>query len=339
MENHKLKWGILATGNIANQFARDLKLCEASELVAVASRCKERATHFANEHGARWVFDDYEQLAKSEAIDIVYIATPHHLHYDNAMLCLEHGKHVLVEKPMTLSAESTSRLVQTAKAKGLFLMEALWTRFIPAIQVAIEQVEMGRIGQPRHLISDFGFKCERDPQHRLFNHEYGGGSLFDVGIYPLALAKMFLGQPHLLASKMEIGPTSVDEYCSMNLNYERSKAELYASIRFDSPRAFSLMGELGKLEFTPLFAPRQLTWTIGTAMFTESYDFEGTGYQFEIKAVEQALAAGLLETACLSGEFSIQLAEQMDLVKNNASLERGLEQVFEANLLWRPTLV
>ena len=176
MESHKLKWGILATGNIANQFARDLRFCEASELVAVASRCKERATHFANEHGARWVFDDYEQLVKSEAIDIVYIATPHHLHYDNAMLCLEHGKHVLVEKPMTLSAELTSRLFQTAKAKGLFLMEALWTRFIPAIQVALKQVETGRIGQPRHLISDFGFKCERDPQHRLFNQEYGGGS-------------------------------------------------------------------------------------------------------------------------------------------------------------------
>jgi predicted dehydrogenase len=315
IKKNKIRWGILATGNIANQFAMGLEFCENSELVAVASRNPDRGQAFARQHGVPIVYQSYEELASSDEVDVIYIATPHHLHHPNAKMCLGHGKHVLCEKPLTLNATLSRELIELAKLKECFLMEALWTRFIPTVQHALEMVQSGKLGALRHMTADFGFKVKRDPQHRLFNPEYGGGSLLDVGIYPLALAYFFLGKPNAIKSHLQMGPTHVDEQCSMNLDYGHASAQLFSSITVETKLECCLVGELGSLEFIgPLFAPTGLIYKAEEQEEIIDLSFEGNGYQFEAMAVEKCLIQGETQSSEMGWKSSLELAEMMDLV-------------------------
>lgn len=316
MKKEPLRWGILATGFIAKQFASDLKYCQGSVLKAVASRSQESAERFAEEFGVEHVYTSYEELAESDEVDVIYIATPHHLHHPNAKMCMQAGKHVLIEKPMSLNAEQSRDLVKIAQAKGVFMMEAMWSRFIPAVKSAIEAVVQGEIGELTWCKGDFGFKAERNPEHRLFKKAFGGGSLLDVGIYPLSLATFFLGLPRDIKAHQHIGPTKVDEQCYMTLDYGRAKAELYSAITVDTQLAFMLGGTLGTLEFVgPLFAPTGYKVKLNSGQCREvSLPFEGSGYQFEAMAVEEALIRGQTQHEDVSWERSTQIAELMDKI-------------------------
>ena len=335
METKKIRWGILATGFIANQFASDLRYCQNSELVAVASRNADSAKIFAKKYQIHHVYDDYKTLAESPEVDVVYIATPHHLHYPNAKMCLEQGKHVLCEKPMTLNAALSADLIDTAKKHNCFLMEAIWTKFIPAVKRAIEIVSDGTIGNIIHCVSDFGFKAKRDPQHRLFNPEYGGGSLLDVGIYPLALTYFFMGSPRSIKSSMLIGPTQVDERCSMNLDYGHSSAQLYSSITVDTKLNFSLIGEKGFLDFIgPLYAPNGISFKVDDQIETLQFPFEGNGYQFEAMEVEKVLFNRKIESNEVSWKTSLNLAKMMDEISLSSDRsDFATERISKKNLV------
>lgn len=321
MSYRKIRWGILATGFIAHQFAGDLALCENSELIAVASRSKEGADKFAKKFNVERVYHSYEELAASDEVDVIYIATPHHLHYPNAKMCMEQGKHVLVEKPMTLNAHLTENLIHIAKKHDVFLMEAMWTRFIPAVKAAMEVVTSGEIGTPNLIESDFGFKAEPDPLSRLFNADFGGGSLLDVGIYPLALSFFFMGEPDSFVAEMNIGPTHVDEQCSITLKYRKAEAKLFSSIVEDTEREFSIHGDKGSLEFVgPMYAPTGFRVTMKNGeSYVKDFSFKGNGYQFEAMEVETAIQNKEKINREIDGAFSLKISTLMDGIKAEAT--------------------
>ncbi len=209
--NKPIKWGILATGRIAHKMAHDLKTIPDAQLVAVGSRSKEKADAFAAEHKVPRAWGSYAAAARDPEVEVVYIATPNDFHAENIRICLEAGKSVLCEKPFTLNAKQAEPLIDLAQAKGVFLMEAMWSRFIPAHRKLHELSWTGALGEIRMVQADFGFRADFDPADRLFNPERGGGALLDLGVYPLALAVRLLGIPDRVTGFAQLTATGVDE--------------------------------------------------------------------------------------------------------------------------------
>jgi len=193
--SRKIKWGIIGLGKIARKFADDLQLVANNELVAVASRSVERSQSFADHYQVKNYYGSYDEILQDDEVEVIYIATPHTGHYENTLKCLEYGKAVLCEKAFAMNLAQVEEMVAKAKEKQLFLMEALWTRFSPSMLKTIELVESGAIGNIRSIQADFGFNTPFNPDSRLFNKQLGGGSLLDVGIYPVFLASTLLGVP------------------------------------------------------------------------------------------------------------------------------------------------
>src|SRR5688500_1806251 len=189
------KWGIIGPGKIAEKFGEALLNCPNTELWAVASRDKERARLFAIKYNASKYYDQYEDLVNDEEIDVVYVATPHTFHRSHALLCLEKKKAVLCEKPLSVNYQSALEMITVAKENKVFLMEAMWTRFLPAIREVIRLIESGEIGKVVFIRADFGFSFPDDKESRIYNMKLGGGSLLDIGVYPLFLALYLLGEP------------------------------------------------------------------------------------------------------------------------------------------------
>jgi len=218
-----INWGILSTGRISEKFAFDLQFVPNARLAAVGSRDAARAFEFAGKVNAPKAYGSYEALASDNDIDVIYIGTPNISHCENALLCLDRGKAVLCEKPFAMNEKEVLRMVSKAREKNAFLMEALWTRFIPAIKKALELIESGAIGDIVHIKADFGYKAQYDPAWRLFNKELGGGSLLDIGIYPVFLILLLLGEPDEIAADAIIGRTGVDELVSAYFKYNNGK--------------------------------------------------------------------------------------------------------------------
>ena len=200
MSTTKIKWGIVGCGSIANTFANDLLLIESAELTAVASRNINKATKFGRNHTAKKVYGSYEQLFKDEEIDIVYIATPHISHAELSISAMNNGKHVLCEKPLGLNVNEARRMVETSKRTNRFFMEALWTRFNPVFIEVLKRIEIGEIGQVNYINADFAFKSNHSLESRIYNLALGGGSILDIGIYPVFLAYALLGNPQKITA-------------------------------------------------------------------------------------------------------------------------------------------
>ena len=214
----KIKWGILGLGKIATKFTHDLQLSDNSILQGVASRDLNRAKEFRRKFNAVGYYGSYEELANDPEVDVVYIATPHVFHFENTMMCLKAGKSVLCEKPMGIDSTQVQKMVEEAQSRNLFLMEGMWTRFIPATEKLVELLEQKAIGAIQHIVADFGFKAPYDIDGRLFNKQLGGGSLLDVGIYPIYFSLLTLGVPHDLKATARMTKTGVDSYCAMLLD-------------------------------------------------------------------------------------------------------------------------
>jgi predicted dehydrogenase len=207
----KTHWGIIGTGKIAKEFATGLAVLPEAELVAVGSRTAESANRFANMFGVPHRHASYEALVNDSNVDVVYVATPHSLHKENSLLCLQAGKAVLCEKPFTINAAEAETVIRLAREKKLFLMEAMWTRFIPLV-VKVRQLLADRvIGDVQMLVADLGFLVDFDPLHRLFAPQLGGGALLDLGVYPVSLASMIFGPPSRITGMAQLGKTGVDE--------------------------------------------------------------------------------------------------------------------------------
>jgi predicted dehydrogenase len=255
-----IRWGILGTGGIARGFAEGLKVLPDAKLQAVASRTQEKADRFAREVGAVRGYGDYAALVSDREIDAVYIATPHHRHKDDCLLCLDAGKPVLCEKPFTVDAAEAREVMTRAREKGVFCMEAMWMRFMPLILEAREQIKRGAIGEPRALLADFGYPTPYDPESRFFNRELGGGALLDRGVYGISLAYFLFGRPSGVSGAAGMAPTGVDEQSVYTLTYPDGKiAQVYSSLGVRSTNAATIMGTQGRLTLTePFFSPAHL---------------------------------------------------------------------------------
>jgi predicted dehydrogenase len=294
-----INWGILGTGGIAHKFANGLKALDDARLLAVGSRNQETADTFGDEFGATNRHASYEDLAADPDVHAIYIATPHDLHCENAVLCLEAGKAVICEKPFSITVAETDRMIAAARRSGVFLMEAMWTRFLPALVELRKRVANGDIGEPRMLSADFGFRVDTpDPNGRLFNLKHGGGALLDVGVYPVSLASMVFGAPTRIASLANLGETGVDEEAGIVLGHDGgAMAVLYTAIRATTPQDAVLMGSGGSIRIhSPWWVPTALTVSAGGSETTVDLPFDGNGYNYEAAEVMACLRAGETES-------------------------------------------
>lgn len=316
-------WGILATGTIAHKFCEGLKHLGDAEIVAVASRTPEKAQAFREKYGIRRAYGSYEDLVKDPEVDIVYIATPHPFHFDAAMLCLRAGKPVLCEKPITLNAREAEALIAYAREKRLFLMEAMWTRYLPAIVKVREWLGSGLIGEVRFLKADFGYRCAWDPQGRLLNPALGGGALLDVGIYPVSFASMVFGmQPQTIKSLAHIGETRVDEQFAALFGYEGGKlAALSGALRTDFVNDAVIMGTKGRIHIPDFFFAKTATLHLDSGK-EEVFgpEFEGNGYQYEAAEAIRCLREGRLESSVMPLDETLAIMRTMDAIRSQWGL-------------------
>src|SRR6478736_3160053 len=212
-------WGILATGKIAQTFARDLALVPGTRLAAVGSRRLESAQAFAGEHGGDAAYGSYEELVADPAVDVIYVATPHAFHLDNARLCFEAGKHVLCEKPVTLDIAAAEEMVRLAGEHDRFLMEAMWTACHPVIRELGARLAAGEFGGPRHLHAELGFRVEAPPEDRMLNPALGASALLDMGIYPLTFTHLMLGEATALHGTADLSEGGIDFDVAMTGRY------------------------------------------------------------------------------------------------------------------------
>ncbi len=323
-----LRWGILAPGGISTQFATGLQSAANGTLVAVGSRNKERATAFAQKFGATNVHDSYEGLANDPDVDAIYIGSPHTYHKEHAILCMRAGKHVLCEKPFAINASEAAEMIAVAQETGMFLMEAMWTRYLPVHEKIRELIAAGVIGDVRKLFADFGFRMGTvQPDHRLFNRDLGGGALLDVGIYPLSLASSLFGTPTRISSMANLGSTGVDEETAFILGYENGEMALCSSdIQLQTPWEAQITGTAGSIKIhTPWFFPSQFTLKIDNTETIYTLDYKGNGYTHEAEEVARCIAEGKTESAVMPLTESLTIMQTMDQLRAQWGLKYPME--------------
>lgn len=317
MAQYNVRWAILGAGRIAHKFAQDFAATERGTLVAVAAREEARAHAFAGQYNISNVYT-YEELYQSPDVDAVYIATTHNFHYEQTLQCLNNGKAVLCEKPITINDAEMKKLAAVATEKNVFLMEALWTYFLPALQRAKTWLEEGRIGALKIIQADFGFHMPFDPEGRLFNPALAGGALLDIGVYNTALATFFTSsKPDLIKASGVLGKTSVDETTGMLLQWGDVTAALLCSIVTRLRNKAVLFGEAGFIEIPDFWKARSATLYNGEHEVVETYDDGRStwGYNYEIQEATDAILAGSLQSAVVSHATSILLQEIMTDVR------------------------
>ncbi len=312
------RWGILATGNIANDLASAIKDCEGAELLAVASRSQTKADEFAEKWSIPRAYGSYEELVNDPDVDVVYIATPHNFHYENMKLCLSAGKHVLCEKAFTINAQQAEECIQLAREKNLFLMEAMWTRFFPAVRRIREMIEEKVLGEIRFVQADFFHHLPFDAEHRLYNPNLGGGALLDLGIYPVSFAVMLLGLPEVISSSARLGETGVDEVDSLIFCYENcSSAQVSCGLGIEKPREVFILGTKGCIKIPEsFFRPARFTLQLyGQEAEEHSYPYPGNGYGYELEEVMQCLAQGKLESEIMPLDETLDIMQLCDRLR------------------------
>ncbi|MEV0385733.1 Gfo/Idh/MocA family oxidoreductase [Nonomuraea sp. NPDC050643] len=316
------RWGILATGNIAASFVADLALLPDAEAVAVGSRRLDTATTFAAEHGIPRAYGSWAELAADPDVDVVYVATPHVAHHAAAHLCLSAGKPVLCEKPITLDRASAADLVATARGRGLFLMEGMWTRTLPAVRRMRELVADGAIGEVTAVYADFAISGPFPPGHRLRAPELGGGALLDLGVYPVTFAHMFLGVPSRISAMATLTPEGVDANTAMTFGYDSGAlAVLHCGIVGGSPVSATVVGTRGRI-VVPAGFFRTTGFTLVRGGESEEVTFprRGNGLGFEAEEVMACLAAGRTESDLVPLSTTLDVMGILDEVRAQIGL-------------------
>jgi predicted dehydrogenase len=322
MADSPTRWGIIGTGGIARVFADDLTRTGSGVVAAVGSRSQESADRFADEFEVANRHAGYESLVTDPEVDVVYVATPHPMHREDAILALEAGKPVLVEKPFAMNAAEAREVVALARSKGLFAMEAMWTRFLPHVARIREWLAAGLLGEIVTVTADHGQWFPEDRDFRLFAPELGGGALLDLGIYPVSFASMVLGTPSRIVALGDPAFTGVDAQTSMLFGYESgAQAVLTCTLRAKSPTTASIVGTEARIEiegdfYTPTSAtliPREGE----PIVFTAAPDERGLSH--EADEVSRCLAAGELESPLMPLDETISIMETMDAVSRLAA--------------------
>ena len=309
------RWGILGAGRIADKFCTALAFTEGAEVYAVASRDLAKAKDYAHRFGATAAYDNYDALLADEQVDIIYIATPHAFHYEHCMMCLKNGKAVLCEKPMSLTYAQTREMTDTAKAAKLFLMEGVWTACMPFIEKLKSLLNAGAIGIPKYLSADFGFVSAPDPASRLYDKKLGGGSMMDIGIYPLSLATLLFGEPAQMKVISKLTDSGVDEYMNLVLQYAGGEtAHLLSAISFNTPIEATIIGTEGKIHIhNPWFKATDFSLHLNDGRIEQfSMPHESNGFEHEIKEAMRCLDNGLLESEKWSHRLSLTVSSLME---------------------------
>lgn len=319
-----MRWGILGTGTIAGIFAAAVPHTDDGQLAAVGSRASETAARFAETHGIPRAFGSYDALVESADVDVVYVATPHAQHADAVRRCLEAGKHVLCEKPLTVSAAETRQLTDLACQHDRFLMEALWSRFLPAYRTLASMLEHDEIGEVVAVESSLGFRFPFDPTHRLFAPELGGGALLDLGIYPVHLAHSVLGSPTTVRALGRIGSTGVDEHALVSMAFESgSLAIAECATRADLACTARITGTTGAIEL-PAFMHCPVHLDVvrpGNVAERIEAPFSDAPFSFEIDEVHRCLRDGRTESSLMPLADSIEVATTLDLARTELGVE------------------
>jgi predicted dehydrogenase len=326
-----IRWGILGCGKIARKFASDLRLVEDARLSAVASLNRSRLEDFAGEFKAEKAFNSYEELAASPDVDAIYVATPHGFHYDHVMLCLKHRKAVLNEKAFALNLAQAREMIDYARREKVFLMEAFWTKFLPQYQAVMDIIASGKIGEIKMIQADFGFKAQEPRAQRLYDPLLGGGSLLDIGIYPVFIAQSILGKPthvHAFITPYESG---VDEQCVMTMKFAGGGlAVLSSTFAADTPVEAMIAGTEGRIVMRNRFhnALATVEVVIGNEP-PQSIDVhreDGFGYQFEARHVNECLRKGLTESPVMTHADTLMLMETLDRVRKTCDIRYHVDR-------------
>jgi predicted dehydrogenase len=325
-----IRWGILGTGKIAGKFAEGLSQLPDAKLVAVASRSASSAEAFGGKHGATTFHASYAALANDPDVDVIYIATPHPMHAENALLCLSAGKHVLCEKPFTMNRREAAKVVELARQKKVFLMEAMWSRFLPILVEAKRIVDSGEIGVVQKIDSDLSFTANFGPEHRLYDPALGGGALLDLGIYPLSLSSFFLGPVTAVQAMGELGDTGVDEQTAFLLQHQGGGMSTCAcSLRVDPPCEMVITGTLGHIRLHGRFhETTSLTVTLANGRTrNEQKSPIGNGYAHEAVEVMRCLRAGLIESPVMPLDETLALMGILDTIRSQIGLSYAADTV------------
>ena len=323
---NKIRWGILGCGRIARKFASDLKYVEDAELVAVGSRSQSSAAEFVKEFPGPRIHTGYESLASDPGVDVIYIASPHGLHFEHTMLCLQHSKPVLCEKAFALNARQVKEMTALAKKQQVFLMEALWTKFMPHYQLLMEYIGEGKVGSIQNVLVNFGFLPTPPIPKRLFDPALGGGSLLDIGIYTVFMALSVLGRPDQIEASMSPAPSGVDEQCAILFKYKSgAMAHLFCSFSSNLATEADISGRDGRIRLTSRFYEPSTTFEyypgrIDTKQVIPYAKEPGWGYQYEARHVHECLRNGLVESPVMSHAHSLELIEVLDEIRRLAGI-------------------
>jgi len=317
------KWGIMAPGKMAAKFANGLKVLENAELHAVGSRDLARAEKFAHDNGFRKAYGSYVELAGDPAVDIIYIASPHSQHHSQTILCLKNKKAVICEKAFALNSREAGEMIEEARRQKVFLMEALWPPFQPFYKKAHEILKSGILGRIIHLHSYFSFNPPYDPADRKFNISLGGGSLLDIGIYPVIDALTFLGVPDEIKSSALFGETGSEESISAIFKYNTgAMAEIYSSFRTNTGIGCDLLCEKGNLTVSRGrdMNQRVILGLHGKEKETFVFSPPALGYHWEAQEVMRCLDEGLTESPAVPLSFSADLINTLDRIRKAAGI-------------------
>lgn len=315
---NKYNWGIIGAGNIAGQFAEDLNLLSRARLKAVSSRSSDRASAFAKKYNIPVAYDSWEAMAADPEIDIVYVATHHPFHFQNTRECLEAGKAVICEKPITMNRRELETLLRIARENHTFLMEAIWTRFLPSTLKVLQIMERGELGNLKSVYADFGFKVDYDPGHRLYDPAIGGGVLLDAGIYPVFIAQLLAGPPTKIQATASFAPSGADHSCSMIFEHEHEVfSSLNCTVLNDAPSEANIIFENGWIRMESWWlSPGPITiYRKGKKPERVKFPEPGNGYHYEAAEVMHCLDRGLTESHALPGDFSLDLMGTLDAIR------------------------
>jgi len=316
--------GILGASRIARKFASDARSVGTTKLYAVAARNLESAKAFQNEFDMVNSYGSYEELVKDENIDLIYVSTPNSFHKEHVLLCLNAGKAVICEKPFALNTKEVEEMIQVATEKNVFLMEAMWTRYLPSINKANEWLTENKIGKTRMFQGDFGFKSETEEDIR-FNRTLGGGALLDVGIYPISIVSMFFGmQPEHIEARAALTKEGVDESIWMQLEYPNGKmAHLSASINLCTPKNAYIIGEKGYIHMPQAWSGKLAYLYNNEGKLVEHFvdQSKELGYHFELEEVVKCLQEGKIESARMTLQESVEITKTLERIRKLVGVE------------------
>jgi predicted dehydrogenase len=321
-----IRWGILGCGRIARKFAADLSLVTDAKLFAVGARHLEHARKFAYEFPAPHVYGSYEDLVSDPEVDVIYIATPHALHHEHTLLCLKHKKAVLCEKAFALNLRQAKEMITESRENGIFLMEALWSKFLPQYKRMQELIESGELGEIMNVLVNFGFIPQPPVPSRLYDPALGGGSLLDIGIYNVFLVLSVLGRPDVIEASMTPSPEGVDQQCTALFKYKNgAMAHLFSSLLSNLGTEADIGGTKSRLRLSSRFYAPSANLELysgreDSKQIIPVHKESGSGYQFEARHVGECLRKGLTESPVMTHADSLLIMETMDRIRQAAGI-------------------